>query len=127
MSVNLELLGIDELTQKIEEIGKKATSNMTLALEKAAEPILVDAKSTRAFNDRSGNLRKSLKKSKVKNSKGKKTIWIGDVDREVSYSWFVEYGHSRATAKPFLRPAWIKNKEQAQQIIKKTLREGLNI
>ncbi|MHC1749470.1 MAG: HK97-gp10 family putative phage morphogenesis protein [Cellulosilyticaceae bacterium] len=125
MSVDCGLQGTDTFIQRLEDMGRKANAVMESALNDASGPILADAKNTTAFKDKSGDLRRSLMKSNVKSRKGGKYIWIGDVDRVCPYSWYVEYGNSKATAKPFLRPAYYKNKEQAKDIIKSRLQEAL--
>lgn len=125
MSCEIELQGIDEVLAKLEELGAKGNKAINKALEKGAEPILDTMKNTDMFDDHSGRLRESIKVSKVKTRKSGKYIWIGDVDRVATHGWYVEFGSSTQSARPFMRDAWNRKKKQAQEIIKEELRKGL--
>lgn len=125
MSCSLEMKGMDDLIKRFEEMGKKSTSVMNEALIEGSQPVLDEMKSTNAFKDRTGRLRESLKISKVRTSKGGKLIWVGDVDASCGYSWYVEYGHSKAAARPFIRPAWNKRKNEAQKRIIEAVKRGI--
>lgn len=125
MSCEIDLDGIDEVLAKLEELGSKGSKAINRALESGAEPILQAMKSTDMFDDRSGDLRESIKVSKVKTRKSGKYIWIGDVDRMANYSWYVEFGSSKKEARPFLRDAWNRKKKEAQDRIKEGLRKEL--
>lgn len=120
-SCEVDLIGMDKLINKLNEIGRKGTEAMTKALEKGAEPILESMKNTDMFEDHSGDLRKSLKVSKVKTRKNGKFIWIGDVDREAPHGWYVENGTSDKEARPFMRTAYREEKEKALGIIKEEM------
>lgn len=124
-SCEIDLIGLDELIKSLEELGRKGTVAMTVALEKGAVPVLNAMKSTDMFIDRSGDLRDSLKVSQVKTRKSGKFIWIGDVDRVAPYSWYVENGTSDKEARPFMRTAYREQKEQALQIIKEEMANSL--
>jgi len=115
MSADMELQGFEDIMKKIEDMGRKGSKAENNAITKGAEPVLEDAKNTTAFKDRTGKLRKSLDISKVKNGKEGKYVWIGDIDKQANYSWYVEYTH------PFLRPAFEKNKDEVFRIIKEEL------
>jgi len=67
-----ELRGVDEILNKLSQMGANITRLENKALKNAAEPVLEDAKVTNAFNDRSGRLRKGLKISSVKKKEGVK-------------------------------------------------------
>lgn len=121
-SCELDLIGMDELMNKLTEIGRKGTAAMTSALEKGAEPVLESMKNTDMFEDHSGDLRKSLKVSEVKTRKNRyKFIWIGDVDREAPHGWYVENGTSDKEARPFMRTAYREKREKALSIIKEEM------
>jgi len=126
MGTTFDLQGFEELSKKLESMGKKGTKIEDNALISAAIPILEDAKNTAAFDDVTGKLRKSLKISKVKKSKSGKTVWVGDVDKEANYSWYVEYGSSKVRPRAFLKPAFDKNKDKVLENIKKEIIKGIN-
>ena len=115
----MEVDGFEDLMKKIESIGKVGDKIYNDALQKSAEPVLEDMQDTTVFKDKTGNLRKSFKISKVKKDKNGKYVWIGDVDGVAKYGWYIEH------KTPFMRPAFIKNKTKIFQIIKEELAEGL--
>lgn len=125
---DIELTGVDEILNKLQQIGTNISRLENKALKNAAEPVLEDAKVTNAFNDRSGRLRKGLKISNIKSIEGTKYILVG-VDKsdnsKIFYGKFLEFGTSKMPARPFLQPAYEKNKDNIQQTIAETLKEGL--
>lgn len=125
---NIELTGVDEILNRLQQIGANLGKLENKALKNAAEPVLDDAKATNAFKNRSGKLRKGLKITNVKKKDGMKYILVG-VDRgdnsEVFYGKFIEFGTSKMPARPFLQPAYEKNKDNIKRTIAETLKEGL--
>ncbi|WP_123053085.1 HK97-gp10 family putative phage morphogenesis protein [Clostridium sp. JN-1] len=125
---SMELQGVDELLNKLQSIGANVGRLENKALRNAAEPVLEDVKATNAFNDRSGKLRKGLKITNVKKKEGVKYILVG-IDKsdnsKIFYGKFIEFGTSKMPAKPFLQPAYEKNKDNIKRTIAETLKEGL--
>lgn len=125
---DIELKGVDQILDKLNQMGANITRLENKALKNAAQPVLEDVKVTNAFNDRSGRLRKGLKISSVKKKEGVKYILVG-VDKsdnsKIFYGKFLEFGTSKISARPFLQPAYEKNKEEIQKTIAETLKEGL--
>lgn len=125
---DIELEGVDEILNKLQQIGNNISRLENKALRSAAQPVLDDAKSSNSFNDRSGNLRKGLKISNIKNKEGVKYVLVG-VDKsdnsKIYYGKFLEFGTSKMPAKPFMQPAYEKNKDNIQKTIAETLKEGL--
>lgn len=130
MSADMEVKGMDELIERIKELGPRSSRIQNEALKKAAEPILEDAVSTTAFRDRTGKGRAGLKIGRPKSKGDTKYILVG-IDKsdisEIFYMKFIEYGTSKMAARPFLRPALLKNKEKAYEIIKEELKKGLGL
>ena len=58
----LEIQGMEELMNKLNELGTKANKIQKQALEKAADPIENEAKATSAWSDKSGTLRPTIQK-----------------------------------------------------------------
>lgn len=125
---DIELEGVDEILNKLQQIGNNISRLENKALKNAAQPVLDDAKSSNSFNDRSGNLRKGLKISNIKNKEGVKYVLVG-VDKsdnsKIYYGKFLEFGTSKMSARPFMQPAYEKNKDNIQKNIAETLKEGL--
>lgn len=125
---DIELEGVDEILNKLQQIGNNISRLENKALKNAAQPVLDDAKSSNAFNDRSGNLRKNLKISSIKSKEGMKYVLVG-IDKsdnsKIYYGKFLEFGTSKMSARPFMQPAYEKNKDNIQKNIAETLKEGL--
>ncbi|WP_411679850.1 HK97-gp10 family putative phage morphogenesis protein [Clostridium thailandense] len=123
---SIELTGVDEILNKLQQMGANVGRLENKALKNAAEPVLEDAKANVPV--RTGKLKKGLKITNVKKKDGMKYILVG-VDRgdnsEVFYGKFIEFGTSKMTARPFLQPAYEKNKNKIQKAIAETLKEGL--
>lgn len=130
MGVDLEVSGMSELIAKAQEIGRKGKSIQNKALLAGAQPILNEAVQTTSFTDRTGRLRKDLKISRPKSKGDTKYVLVG-IDKsdisEVFYGKFIEFGTSHQPAKPYLAPAYENHKEEAKEIIKQTLKEGLGL
>ncbi|WP_196007900.1 HK97-gp10 family putative phage morphogenesis protein [Clostridium tyrobutyricum] len=123
---NIELTGVDEILNRLQQIGSNVGRLENKALKNAAEPVLEDAKANVPV--RTGRLKKGLKITNVKKKEGIKYILVG-VDRgdnsEIFYGKFIEFGTSKRTAHPFLQPAYEKNKNTIKEIIAETLKGGL--
>ena len=123
---DIELTGVDEILNKLQQMGANISRLENKALRNAAEPVLEDAKANVPV--RTGKLKKGLKITNVKKKEGVKYILVG-VDRgdnsEIFYSKFIEFGTSKMSARPFLQPAYEKNKDNIQKTIANTLKEGL--
>lgn len=130
MGVDVEFKGMSELVERVQELGRKGSSLQSKALTEAAQPILDEAVQTSAFKDISGRLRKNLKISRPKTKSNTKYVLVG-IDKgdvsEVFYGKFIEFGSSHQPAHPFLAPAYENNKQEAKEIIKKVLKEGLGL
>lgn len=125
---DIELEGVDEILNKLQQIGTNISRLENKALKNASQPVLDDAKSSNAFNDRSGNLRKNLKISSIKSKEGMKYVLVG-IDKsdnsKIYYGKFLEFGTSKMSARPFMQPSYEKNKDNIQKNIAETLKEGL--
>ena len=123
---DIELTGVDEILNKLQQMGTNISRLENKALKNAAEPVLQDAKANVPV--RTGKLKKGLKITNVKKKEGVKYILVG-VDRgdnsEIFYEKFIEFGTSKMSARPFLQPAYEKNKDNIQKTIANTLKEGL--
>ena len=123
---DIELTGVDEILNKLQQMGINISRLENKALKNAAEPVLQDAKANVPV--RTGKLKKGLKITNVKKKEGVKYILVG-VDRgdnsEIFYEKFIEFGTSKMSARPFLQPAYEKNKDNIRKTIANTLNGGL--
>jgi len=128
MGVSIELTGMSDLIEALERQATKVEKAKEKILQRAAEPVLADMQSTKVFNDRTGTLRGSLKIGKIKIAKGnngRHYVQVGDVDSDAGYAWYVEYGHSKTPARPFIQPALERNEREVLARIREGLEEAL--
>lgn len=130
MSIEVEVKGMDELLERLRDMGAKSSKIQNTALKKAAEPIFEDAVNTIVFKDRTGEGRKGIKIGRPKTKGDTKYILVG-IDRsdnsEIFYMKFIEYGTSKMPARPFIRPAFLRNKDKAYEIMKEEIQKGLGL
>ena len=132
MAVDCELNGIAEILQKFNELAINSNNAQKNALNNSASELIGDVKQTTKFKDDTGKLRKSIKKSDVKTSKYGKYIWVGDVDGETDYSWFVEFGRSGGpngyvAPTHFLKGTLLENSDRLQTMMIQDLKRELGI
>lgn len=126
--VEIDIGGMDDLIKELNLLGRKGSSIENKALRAGAEPILKDAKLDAP--ELTGKGKKGLAISRPKTSKGTKYIKIGldksDIS-EIYYMKFHEFGTSNMPAKPFLGPAYEKNKDKSQKIMIDIIKNKLNL
>jgi len=125
---DLEVEGMNELLAKVNELGKRGNTIQNKALLKAAEPILEDAIKNAPEMTGKGKIGLKISRPKFKGDTKYVLIGIGKGDiSEIFYMKFHEFGTSKIVAKPYLGPAYEKNKNRAIEIIKEEVRRGLNL
>ncbi len=128
MVAKIELEGIQELLDNLQQLGQKASRIENQALTKAAGPILADA--VQNAPEKTGRGKRGLKISRPRKKGEKKYVLVG-IDRgdisEIFYMKFHEFGTSKMKARPFLGPAYEKHKQKAVEIIRDELRRGLGL
>lgn len=126
MKAEINFSALEDCRKRIEEMGRKGAKLENKALEAGADIILKEIIKNSPY--RTGKSRKFLKLSKPKKEKGQKNINIGiqkDDNSEAFYLKFYEYGTSKQTAKPFMRPAFLKKRKEAVNKTIEVLKEGL--
>ena len=97
------------------EFEQRLQEHLDEKCEEIAEQIKNDAKRTVAFVDKTGKLRKSIKKKKSKFEDGGYIVKAGG--RGAMQAFLVEHGHGGphpAPAHPFLKPALDRNVQFAR-------------
>jgi HK97 gp10 family phage protein len=123
-----ELTGMDELLKRLEEMGKAAGKIEASALKEAAKPIANDAKSlVNVSSIQHKHIREDIKIYGVKTKDGVKYIEIGPGKDTNWRAKFLEWGTSKMSARPFMQPAYEKNKKNITEIIIQKLREALGL
>lgn len=98
-------------------------------VKEVAEDIRDNAKATAAFQDKTGNLRRSIRVRKKRNQDGVYQVLASGGNNEKGYhAAVVEFGHvmiawghptgKRVPAKPFMRPAIEKGYQNAVQLFR---------
>ncbi len=128
MGVDVELDGMDELFDKIDELGRKGSRIQNAALKAAAQPIAKEMRDTvgvSSINEK--HIRDDIQVSRVKTENGERYVRVGPGKNTNWRSKFLEFGTSKMNAKPFMAPAYENNKEKIKQIIKEALKAGLGL
>jgi len=124
----IDLQGMEELLNRLTELGKVGSKIGNKALLAAAEPILNEMVANAPVL--SGKGITALKTSKVKTRGDTKHVLIGiekgDIS-EVFYMKFHEFGTSKMPAKPFMQPAYESKKAEAIRVLKEEFRRGLGL
>jgi len=124
----IELQGMQELLNRLTELGKKGKRIENKALLAASKPILDEMAANAPYL--TGDGQAALKTSRVKSKGDTKTVLIGiekgDIS-EVFYMKFHEFGTSKMPAKPFMQPAYESKKAEAIRILKEEFRRGLGL
>lgn len=116
-----------DLIDKLEELERKCQKEITSnALNNGADVVLEGQKETVPKD--TGELEKSLDKSKVKGSGTKAKINIGienAKDREVTYGYYQEYGTENMIGKKWMKKAWNNKAKEALEAIKESIIDDL--
>lgn len=128
MGVDAELTGMDELLDRVQELGRKGSIVQNKALKAAAEPVANDMKSlVRVSNVNEKHIRDDIKVSNVRSKDGTKYVRVGPGKDTNWRAKFLEFGTSKMPAYPFMSPSYENKKGEAKQIMKETIKEGLGL
>jgi len=126
MKMEIEIIGLTELEDKLSNLDEKLGKALDEALNEIAEKIRDDAKGFVPVD--TGALRKSIRVEK----KGKLEVQViaggGGVinprtGREVDYAGYVEFGTSRMSPQPYMQPALEKNRDEILRVVKEKVFE----
>jgi len=126
MKMEIEILGLRELEDKLSGLDVKLTNALAEALDEIAEKIRDDAKSFVPVD--TGALRKSIRvekkgKLEVRVAAGGGGVINPRTGREVDYAGYVEFGTSRASPQPYMQPALEKNRDEILRVVKEKVLE----
>jgi len=125
MANEIELVGMDNLLNQIERMGKEGTKIEKQALKKGGEVMKTSAKSEAPRDTE--KLIDSIKVSPIKKKNNTHYVWVGDVDREAEYGWYHESGTSKMSANPWLTRAYDKAKNEVRETIENEIKRGLGL
>jgi len=130
--------GFDELSRAFVRLGEEAIPHVSDAATHGADTILAKARASAAFIDRSGDLRKSLKRNKPNKKNAYKykifaKVWFG---KGGMHGVPVELGHKlvfmgnptdkEVKERPFLRPAADESKDEVVDLITGAMNKALD-
>lgn len=123
----MTLHGMDEILKSLTEMGQREGPLENQALYNGAKIVQKNA-SQRAprSNEKGGHLADHIVISEAKQGEGIKYIEVGP-SAPFFYGKFLEFGTSKMAAHPFLGPAKAESQKQVLEIIKQTIKAGLNL
>lgn len=118
---NITFEGLEDLRRQLENLTNR-TDVEKKALETAGEHLRKEIQNS--VTVRTGALKAAITKGEVQNGK----ILIGPSQQGPAFrAHFLEYGTSKMSAKPFMRPTFEQQKSRLEQIIADELRRGLGL
>lgn len=114
--------GQKELIKKLQNIAKKATSNVEQALIESALMVERDAKIKTPVD--TGRLRQSISHETENFGSENPAVIVGT---NVDYAGYIEFGTSKQPAQPYLYPALTENKEKIKKKVKQAIQKGVGL
>lgn len=149
--MTIQVEGLKELQRYLHQLPQEIQKRPLRSAVAAGAKVIADAAINNAPQGETGNLRKSIYRyrSRSQSATGKETFLVGvrkgkakfrdnarnrrlgrvgktyQTQGEAYYWRFIEFGTSSQTARPFLRPAFERNKEDAVNVMKNRLRQSI--
>lgn len=118
---NVTFEGLEDLQRRLADFSDR-TIVEKMALETAGEHLRKEIQ--KSVPVKTGALKAAITKGEVQNGK----IFIGPSQQGPAFrAHFVEYGTSKMSAKPFMRPTFEREKGRIESIIATELRRGLGL
>ena len=127
MADNMTLVGMEEILDRLKELGQRAAPAENQAIYAGAE-IVRDNASRRAprSSETKEHLADNIVISEPKQDENGKYVEVGP-KAPFFYGKFLEYGTSKMSPRPFMGPAKAESKKQVLETIRQTLKEGLGL
>lgn len=127
MSVTVSIDGLEEVKKALSVLPARIQKNILVSGVRAvASTFQKEAK--RIVPKDEGDLKNSIKtvKRRTKDGSTKFSVGINSKTANVYYGHMIEFGTKKATAQPFMRPAYEQNKSKAVQSIVTKMRARLD-
>ncbi len=127
MANTMTLEGMEEILDRLKELGQRAAPAENQALYSGAK-IVRDNASQRAprSSETKEHLADNIVISEPTQDENGKYVEVRP-KAPFFYGKFLEYGTSKMTARPFMGPAKAESKKQVLETIRQTLKEGLRL
>lgn len=130
--IRFEVSGFKELEHALRQLPQAVAGQVLMAaLRKAGKPMEADAQQTapRSKNPgKNGHMADSISLRKLKDANSvadvEASLWLGP-DPNHWYGGFQEFGTRFQTARPFMRPAFDRHKDEAIDLLGKELWKGI--
>lgn len=113
--VKVSVHGAEEIKRNMDRFVNKADRNLAFKMTQVVRKVAADAK--RLAPVRTGYLRKNITHTVSR----KRTFVVGIIRSNARYSIFQEFGTTRNSAHPFLRPAFTQNIDYIQSELGKAV------
>jgi HK97 gp10 family phage protein len=126
---DIELSGFEEMTRKLEELGRRAGRVENNALRAGAEvlqEVMSDNAPVDPKSEHDVHLKDNIQMSKVKRKGGEKVIEVGPGEKSF-YSIFLELGTSKMAPDPFVDRSISQSKDKVIKAMANELRDGLGL
>lgn len=128
----LETEGFEEIVRKLKQMGDKGERGMSKALKAGGE--IIKAEAVRNVPEgKTGNLKESIRVTNARDDvAGSKYIHIKQDKKIAWYGRFVHQGHGlkrggNVPAKPFMRIAWERKKDEALEKVGEIIRREMGL
>ena len=129
MAYSIKVEGVKELKLALDKLGEEIKDKLQPALHKGAEIVAQKATSNieRNTEPKTGRLSRSMVVKDMPYKDSMPLISIAAVDRKiVPHAHLIEFGTTKMSARPFLRPALQSSQKEVEELIENTIEEVVN-
>ena len=129
MAYSIKVEGVKELKLALDKLGEEIKDKLQPALHKGAEIVAQKATSNieRNTEPKTGRLSRSMVVKDMPYKDSMPLISIAAVDRKIApHAHLIEFGTTKMSARPFLRPALQSSQKEVEELIENTIEEVVN-
>lgn len=129
MAYSIKIEGVEEVRLAIDKLGEEIKDKLQPALHKGAEIVAQKATSNieRNTEPKTGRLSRSMVVKDMPYKDSMPLISIAAVDRKIApHAHLIEFGTTKMSARPFLRPALQSSQKEVEELIENTIEEVVN-
>ncbi len=129
MAYSIKVEGVKELKLALDKLGEKIKDKLQPALHKGAEIVAQKATSNieRNTKPKTGKLSRSIVVKDMPYKASMPLVSIAAVDSKIApHAHLIEFGTTKMSARPFLRPAFQSSQKEVEELIENTIEEVVN-